>query len=125
MNFQEVDVGAAFLPVFPYISNHLHFSISLSKAEWVVLMKRPPVSATGSGLSAPFTFQVWLLILVSLFAVGPIIYLLILLQTRLCKTDDNPIYPLPSCVWFVYGALLKQGSTLSPKTGNLGILLYI
>ncbi|KAI4462462.1 ionotropic glutamate receptor [Holotrichia oblita] len=114
----EVDVAAAFLPAFPYISNHLHFSISLSKAEWVVLMKRPPVSATGSGLLAPFTFQVWLLILVSLFAVGPIIYLLILLQTRLCRTDDNPVYPLPSCVWFVYGALLKQGSTLSPRTGK-------
>ncbi|KAI4462455.1 ionotropic glutamate receptor [Holotrichia oblita] len=114
----EVDVAAAFLPAFPYISNHLHFSISLSKAEWVVLMKRPPVSATGSGLLAPFTFQVWLLILVSLFAVGPIIYLLILLQTRLCRTDDNPVYPLPSCVWFVYGALLKQGSTLSPRTGS-------
>ncbi|GJQ83946.1 hypothetical protein Trydic_g8685 [Trypoxylus dichotomus] len=118
----EVDIGAAFLPTFPYIANHIKFSTSLSKAEWVVLMKRPPVSATGSGLLAPFTFQVWLLILVSLFAVGPIIYLLILLQHRLCKDDDSTVYPLPACVWFVYGALLKQGSVLSPQTDSSRIL---
>lgn len=28
-------------------------------------------------------------------------------------------YPLGSCVWFVYGALMKQGSTLSPRAGEL------
>nr|QBB73022.1 ionotropic receptor [Protaetia brevitarsis] len=118
----EVDVGAAFLPTFPYISKHIRFSVSLSKAEWVVLMKRPPVSATGSGLLAPFTVEVWLLILISLFAVGPIIYLLIILQCRLCHDEGNIIYPLPSCIWFVYGALLKQGSTLSPRTDSSRIL---
>nr|AVH87308.1 ionotropic receptor 20 [Holotrichia parallela] len=118
----EVDIGAAFLPPFAYFSNYIRFSTNLDKGEWVVLMRRPPVSATGSGLLAPFTFQVWLLILVSLFAVGPIIYFLILLQSRLCREDDNVIYPLPSCVWFVYGALLKQGSTLSPQTDSSRIL---
>lgn len=81
-------------------------------------MNRPKESATGSGLLAPFTTPVWILIICSILIVGPIIYLLILIQARLCKDDNNTVYPLPSCVWFVYGALLKQGCTLNPKTGE-------
>ncbi|XP_022920171.1 glutamate receptor ionotropic, delta-1 [Onthophagus taurus] len=122
LNRNEVDLAAAFLPVFPNFWKYIRYSRSLDKGEWVVLMKRPPVSATGSGLLAPFTFQVWLLILVSLFLVGPIIYGIILLQAHLCKDDETKVYPLPACVWFVYGALLKQGSTLSPMTDSSRIL---
>lgn len=84
-----------------------------------MLMKRPTESAQGSGLLAPFTLGVWSLILVSLLAVGPIIYALILLRNWLCPFDEkNKTFPLPGCVWFVYGALLKQGSTLSPVSGK-------
>lgn len=81
-------------------------------------MRRPKESATGSGLLAPFTTAVWMLILLSLLVVGPLIYFIILLRSRLCKDDESKIYPLPSCIWFVYGALLKQGTTLSPTTGK-------
>ena len=115
---QEADLAAAFLPIIPHFWSYVRYSRSLDKGEWVVLMNRPPVSATGSGLLAPFTFQVWLLILVSLLLVGPLIYLIIVAHTRLCRYENNNIYPLHSYVWFVYGALLKQGSTLSPQTGN-------
>ncbi|XP_017777071.1 PREDICTED: glutamate receptor ionotropic, delta-1 [Nicrophorus vespilloides] len=118
----EADIAAAFLPVMPAFWDFIDYSRALDEGEWVVLMKRPPESATGSGLWAPFTLDVWILILVSLLVVGPIIYFLIVLQTRLCKEDKAPIYPLPSCVWFVYGALLKQGSTLSPITDSSRLL---
>lgn len=35
-------------------------------------------------------------------------------------TGDNEQlrYSLPHCMWFVYGALMKQGSTLSPIAGE-------
>lgn len=82
-------------------------------------MKRPQESATGSGLLAPFTLPVWLLILLSLTTVGPIIYIMITLHNKLCPEDSQDLFPLPSCIWFVYGALLKQGSTLSPITGAM------
>lgn len=96
----------------------IDYSRALDEGEWVMLMRRPQESATGSGLWAPFTLDVWLLILLSLIVVGPVIYALILLEVKLCRDADFPLYPLPACVWFVYGALLKQGSTLSPITGK-------
>lgn len=86
----------------------------LDEGEWIMIMKRPAGSASGSGLLAPFTNEVWILILVSLFAVGPIIYGLIVLRYKLTRDRTQKTYPLPHCVWFVYGALMKQGSTLSP-----------
>lgn len=81
-------------------------------------MQRPQESASNNGLLAPFTFYVWLLILLSLTTVGPIIYFMIKLHLKLCPRDAQDMFSLPSCIWFVYGALLKQGSTLSPITGN-------
>lgn len=116
---QKADLAAAFLPVIREGQQFLQYSRNLDNGEWVVLMKRPKESAQGSGLLAPFTFDVWMLILVSLIAVGPSIYLIIYLRYKLCPIDEkNKVFPLPQCVWFVYGALLKQGSTLSPISGK-------
>lgn len=94
------------------------------------MMKRPKESATGSGLLAPFTTPVWLLIILSLLVVGPLIHFIIFLRTKLCRDKDSKIYSLQSCMWFVYGALLKQGTTLSPTTGEKNhyinrLLIYI
>lgn len=83
-----------------------------------MVMLRPAESATGSGLLAPFETAVWILIIVSLFAVGPIIYGLIILRNKLTGDDSQKPYSLSHCAWFVYGALMKQGSTLSPIAGK-------
>ena len=87
-----------------------------------MIMIRPAESATGSGLLAPFDRDVWFLILVSLLAVGPIIYLLIILRYYFTKDKEQITYGLPYCIWFVYGALMKQGSTLSPTGDSTRIL---
>nr|AWT23327.1 IR76b [Hycleus phaleratus] len=118
---KEADLSVAFLPVLSQYTDSISYSPSLDTGRWLVLMKRPKESATGEGLLAPFTLPVWLLILVSLFIVGPIIYCLIHLQTKLCKTNDRD-FSLPACVWFVYGALLKQGSTLNPISDSARLL---
>jgi glutamate receptor, ionotropic, invertebrate len=96
---------------------HMLYSTSLDEGEWMIVMIRPSESASGSGLLAPFDQNVWMLILVSLLAVGPIIYLLIIVRYKLTKDKEQKAYTLPHCVWFVYGALMKQGSTLSPTAG--------
>jgi ionotropic glutamate receptor len=114
---QRANLSAAFLPVLTQYSTDVSYSPSMDTGEWVVLMKRPQESATGSGLLAPFTLPVWLLILLSLVVVGPVIYFIIYLQSKLCPDDQNKVFPLPACIWFVYGALLKQGTTLNPMTG--------
>jgi len=106
-------------------------------------MVRPQESASGAGLLAPFHEIVWYLILVSLIVVGPVIYCVIVIYQKIvrCQDPDQPFYSLPHCVWFVYGkfrleasrtfteislfflgGLMKQGSTLSPKSDSIRMI---
>ncbi|XP_033149329.1 LOW QUALITY PROTEIN: glutamate receptor ionotropic, kainate 2 [Drosophila busckii] len=73
---------------------------------------------------APLVLEswVWILIFVSLLAVGPIIYVLIILRNRLSGDGVQQPYSLGHCAWFVYGALMKQGSTLSPIADSTRLL---
>nr|QGW45457.1 ionotropic receptor 76b [Bradysia odoriphaga] len=118
-----IDMAAAFLPVISDAREHVDYSTTtLDEGEWMMIMKRPAESATGSGLLAPFNRNVWILIFVSLFAVGPIIYGLIIVRNNLTGDNSQKVYALPNCVWFVYGALMKQGSTLSPVADSTRLL---
>lgn len=93
------------------------YSTALDEGEWMMIMLRPGESASGAGLLAPFDKNVWILILVSLILVGPLIYLILLIRYKFTKDSEQKSYALPHCIWFVYGALMKQGSTLSPTAG--------
>ncbi|XP_035893437.1 glutamate receptor ionotropic, delta-1 [Anopheles stephensi] len=118
----SADIAVAFLPILADARQHIRYSTGLDEGEWIMIMVRPMESASGSGLLAPFNRDVWILILLSLLAVGPIIYGLLILRHRLTKDKEQVIYSLPHCVWFVYGALMKQGSTLSPTGDSTRIL---
>lgn len=58
--FKEVDMAAAFIPVLPGLDDIVKWGIDLTQFQYVVLMKRPKESATGSGLLAPFEIEVLL-----------------------------------------------------------------
>uniref|UniRef100_T1GBD5 Ionotropic glutamate receptor C-terminal domain-containing protein n=1 Tax=Megaselia scalaris TaxID=36166 RepID=T1GBD5_MEGSC len=123
VNKSEVDVAAAFVPLLADPRNFTFYSTTaLDEGEWIMVMTRPKESATGSGLLAPFDKWVWVLIFVSLVCVGPIIYALILLRNKCTGDDIQKPYSLGHCAWFVYGALLKQGSTLSPIADSTRLL---
>lgn len=96
-------MAIAFLPIFADARSNLRYSAGLDEGEYFMIMNRPGESASGSGLLAPFQLDVWILILVSLLAVGPCIYYLIIIRNRLTKDEEQKIYPLPHCIWFVYG----------------------
>ncbi|XP_037908321.1 ionotropic receptor 93a isoform X2 [Hermetia illucens] len=119
---QSADIAAAFVPHLADLRQYIWFSTTLDEGEWTMVMLRPAESATGSGLLAPFETAVWILIIVSLFAVGPIIYGLIILRNKLTGDDSQKPYSLSHCAWFVYGALMKQGSTLSPIADSTRLL---
>lgn len=117
---QEVNLAAAFIPLLSELRSRLFYSKTvLDEGEWVMVMRRPHESASGSGLLAPFDYWVWILILISMIIVSPIIYLFIMLRNKLTGNSDQQPYSLGHCAWFVYGALLKQGSVLEPIAGNL------
>lgn len=51
-------MAAAFIPVLPGLDHSVKWGIELTQFQYVVLMKRPKESATGSGLLAPFESEV-------------------------------------------------------------------
>nr|QKN21173.1 ionotropic receptor [Zeugodacus cucurbitae] len=123
LNNSEADLAAAFIPTLSEQHSFVFYSTTtLDEGEWIMVMQRPRESATGSGLMAPFDFWVWILIFISLLAVGPIIYILIILRNRLTGDKEQKPYSLGHCAWFVYGALMKQGSTLSPIADSTRLL---
>ncbi|XP_017476210.1 PREDICTED: glutamate receptor ionotropic, delta-1 [Rhagoletis zephyria] len=123
LNNSEADLAAAFIPTLSEQHSFVFYSsTTLDEGEWIMVMQRPRESATGSGLMAPFDFWVWILIFLSLLAVGPIIYMLIILRNRLTGDAEQKPYSLGHCAWFVYGALMKQGSTLSPIADSTRLL---
>ncbi|KAF5281304.1 hypothetical protein FQR65_LT14765 [Abscondita terminalis] len=115
-------MAAAFLPVLPVHNEIVDFSPTLDVGEWVVLMKRPLESATGSGLLAPFTIDVWIIILATLLFIAPVVSLFIVLHKRLCPGEQDLTHSLHACMWFVYGALVKQGSVMFPTADSTRLI---
>ena len=73
-------MAVAFLPIIPELRGTCTYGTVLDEMELTILMKRPPESANGSGLLAPFDTTVWILILITVLFVGPAFYLLVTLR---------------------------------------------
>ncbi|KAF5296313.1 hypothetical protein FQA39_LY12530 [Lamprigera yunnana] len=114
----EADIATAFLPIIQSKNHLVDYSPVLDVGDWVVLMKRPLESATGSGLLAPFTVDVWILSLLSLILMGPVTLLFILLHKKLCPGEQQISDSLFSSTWFSYGALVRQGSVMFPTADS-------
>ncbi|XP_070502352.1 glutamate receptor ionotropic, delta-1 [Chironomus tepperi] len=120
---KKVDMAVAFIPYMADLLSHIEFSTPLDEGEWRMIMLRPQESASGAGLLAPFDEIVWYLILVSLIVTGPIIFCIVWLYCRFAKDDEEQkYYTLSQCVWYVYGALMKQGSTLTPTADSIRVV---
>ncbi|XP_066999764.2 glutamate receptor ionotropic, delta-1 [Anabrus simplex] len=121
----EAEMAAAFLPWFPEFEKKVvRYSVGLMDSDWVVLLKRPPSSAAGSGLLAPFDDTVWYLILAAVICTGPVFYVLLFVRFWLVRDEAGAasFFSLGNCVWFVFGALMKQGSTLNPTSDSSRML---
>ncbi|KAL4709357.1 hypothetical protein ACJJTC_007089 [Scirpophaga incertulas] len=121
LNSSAVDMAAAFLPKIVQYTKLVTFSYDLDEGVWMMMLKRPKESAAGSGLLAPFNSAVWYLILVAVLSYGPCITLLTKLRSKLVP-DGEHFIPLSPSVWFVYGAFIKQGTTLSPEANTTRVL---
>ncbi|XP_041973311.1 ionotropic receptor 93a isoform X1 [Aricia agestis] len=117
----KVDMGAAFLPILVKFKKSLQYSFPLGEGLWSMMLKRPKESAAGSGLLAPFDTYVWCFILAAVLLYGPCITLLTRLRSYLIRDYEKPI-PLTPSAWFVYGAFIKQGTTLAPDANTTRVL---
>ncbi|XP_050672768.1 glutamate receptor ionotropic, delta-1 [Leptidea sinapis] len=121
INSSKVDMAAAFIPILTTYEAMAKFSTVLNEGVWMMMLKRPKESAAGSGLLAPFDEYVWYLILAAVLAYGPCVTLLTYIRNKLIP-DEEKYIPLSPSVWFVYGAFIKQGTTLSPEANTTRIL---
>ncbi|XP_064100098.1 glutamate receptor ionotropic, delta-2-like isoform X1 [Macrobrachium nipponense] len=103
---------------------HFEFSMLLGTTSFGILVKRPEYTPKPDALLSPFKKDVWFWIIGSTAAMGPLIYFIIVIRVRLCRGDPTltRIFPFDQCVWFVYGAMMKQGSTLKPVSDSSRIL---
>ncbi|KAM3968043.1 ionotropic receptor 76b [Aphomia sociella] len=120
-NSSQVDMIAAFLPKISHYQPMVSFSYDLDEGIWMMMLKRPKESAAGSGLLAPFNSNVWYLILVAVLSYGPCITLLTRIRSKLIPCEEKHIKMSPS-FWFVYGALIKQGTSLAPEANTTRVL---
>ncbi|XP_050362597.1 glutamate receptor ionotropic, delta-2 [Nymphalis io] len=121
VNSSKVDMAAAFVPTFLKYRKLVTFSNELDEGVWQMMLKRPNESAAGSGLLAPFATYVWYLILAAVLCYGPCITILTWIRSKLIKDNERHISLTPS-VWFVYGAFIKQGTTLAPDANTTRVL---
>ncbi|XP_045492038.1 glutamate receptor ionotropic, delta-1 [Colias croceus] len=121
LNTSKIDMAAAFIPVLNNYDRYVQFSAILDEGTWMMMLKRPKESAAGSGLLAPFDEMVWYLILIAVVAYGPCVTLLTRLRNKLMPDDENYI-PISPSIWFVYGAFIKQGTSLSPNANTTRVL---
>ncbi|XP_057340162.1 glutamate receptor 4 [Microplitis mediator] len=118
LNQSKADVAVAFIPIIPEYLRFVKFSPILDYLEIAIVLERPLQSAIGSGLLAPFSRTVWICIFVSLALVGPIIYIVTSYRAYLWGRTKKDKYSFIDCVWFAYGAILKQGSALTPEADS-------
>nr|AQN78504.1 ionotropic receptor 76b [Meteorus pulchricornis] len=111
---KEVDMAVAFIPILPELLPYCSYGPILGFTDISVILKRPRVSAVGSGLLAPFSTPVWICILISLIIYGPVIFYFTSYRSRLFGGIKQDTFTLYGSIWFSYGALLKQGTAYAP-----------
>ncbi|KAF7988041.1 hypothetical protein HCN44_007535 [Aphidius gifuensis] len=119
---KKVDMAVAFLPINPHMYPYVSYSPMLTQIELKAMMKRPDISAIGYRLFTPFTKQVWILIIIAVIISVPIFFGIIFLRSYLWKHSNTDNYTFLQCAWFTYGSILKQGSTINPKTDSNRVL---
>uniref|UniRef100_A0A0K8TUX1 Ionotropic Receptor n=1 Tax=Epiphyas postvittana TaxID=65032 RepID=A0A0K8TUX1_EPIPO len=121
VNSTKVDMAVAFVPILYKYQSMVDFSSILDEGVWNMMLRRPKESAAGSGLLAPFEVHVWYLILAAVLSYGPCITFLTYVRSKMVKDDESHI-PLSPSFWFVYGAFIKQGTTLAPEANTTRVL---
>ncbi|XP_043266961.1 probable glutamate receptor isoform X2 [Venturia canescens] len=119
---KKVDMAVAFIPVLENFFHLCEFSSIQETIPITFMMVRPLESATGQGILAPFSDIVWYYILGSWIIFGPIMYILIWCRSKVPDGEKHEAYSFPTCVWFTYGALLKQGTTTEPDTNSTRLI---
>ena len=112
----EVDLGGGLFSMMEDRQRVVDFSASIGVEGYSIMMKTPKKAKTKNVLT-PFSLTVWIVILVSAVLMSLIMYVFInVFEKKIGVGDSLDKFSLAQLSWFVYGALVKQGSTLAPSS---------
>ncbi|XP_023348082.1 glutamate receptor U1 [Eurytemora carolleeae] len=119
---KEVDVGGGIFSRMEERQKVVDFSAAIGVEAMNIMWVNVDLADTDY-IIAPFTNIVWLYVLIAAFLMGPIMYIMINCFERNVLLDTPPQYiGLMNYYWFLYGALVKQGSSIVPSTDVMRIL---
>ena len=122
--FQKADLGLAPFTVDEIRSKIITFVQPFMKANVAYLMKRPVTTKTSiTQFLEPFTTNVWLTILTSIFVVTLSIYFVDFVGPHGWRKwrerkEGKPgqEFSLFNSLWFTMGCILRQGTFVTPKS---------
>lgn len=110
-----------FIPPMNELKKHAEYSFPLHFGRYFVMASRPASADVKRGPLAPFDRTTWLCTLLANILIAPLMYLIVRARGRLCEeseADEEASLSLGKLSWFVFGALLRQGSTINFKHGE-------
>lgn len=97
------------------------YSFPLHFGRYYVMASRPASADIKRGLLAPFDWTTWICTLIAVILIGPLMYWIEKVRRIWCDDDEKISYGKLN--WFVYGALLRQGSNLNFKNDSIRIVV--
>lgn len=93
------------------------YSSAINVATYHIMMVKPRGSIISRGLLAPFSGAVWIATAIFFIVMGPIVFAAIKFHRDFGK--EEKIKTVGQIIWFVYGALVRQGHSvnISPING--------
>lgn len=104
-------MGIGYIPPMKDYYTRVLYSSQLNLATYHIMMVKPRGSIISRGLLAPFSSMVWISLAVFFVLIGPVIYAAIAFHREFGK--DEKIETLGQVIWFIYGALVRQGHSVN------------
>ena len=117
----EVDLGGTFFSMMAERQRVVDFSEAVGASGFSIMMKTPKYGKTKNVLNT-FTFEVWIAILVIWITMLLVIHLFVNKIHHKADQKHYDKFTLSQLILFLFGALVKQGSHLSPSSDFVRIL---
>ncbi|CAD1474571.1 unnamed protein product, partial [Heterotrigona itama] len=112
---KKVLLAACAVTVNEHQKSTVNFTVPIFVQTYSFLTSRPRQLSRALLFASPFTEETWACLAVSIIIMGPILYLVHKYSPYSIKTSGlNSSW---QCVWYVYGALLQQGTILLLSRG--------
>ncbi|XP_066943243.1 ionotropic receptor 93a-like [Macrobrachium rosenbergii] len=123
---KEVIIGVAAFSVSAQRMKVVNFTSSIDRQPYTFMIARPKELSRVMLFMEPFTNDTWILIVISVFIMGPILYLFNRASPYYSYyglNNGKGLFDLQNCSWYIYSSILQQGGAQLPESHSGRILL--